>query len=508
MRCVAKVHRHCAGWVDCFTLLRKTMEKRGTMVEQSQTAADPKDSLVLKLDEPQVAQDEPWKDDALGRDQIARRLTNLIATQSSPFTISIHGNWGTGKTFLLKRWQAQLKHDGFKAIYFNAWEDDSSDDPLLAMLGQLAEHFSEEGIRGIAKQIFRTAIPLFRQNALGLLEKHTGFTLELEERYKEKDFFDAYLQQRSTRNELNSQLCELSAKVRENTGHPTIFIVDELDRCRPTFAIELLERVKHIFDVPDLVFIFGVNRDELCKSLQPVYGQIDADTYLRRFFDMEFNLPKPRNTEAFARYLMERYGLGEFFGALSRAAGDPVHSEDFRYLVDDFPTLWEYLDSSLRDIDYLVRSIAFVGKNMDLRRSIYPVLLGTLITLKLHEPVVYRRFVQGACRASEITDYLDKKVTARPLNREVTNLLDAIEVDLYSVESEGKFDSPTSAIGQLKMLSAREPLSNPEYLSERVQATGNADRLIRQIESHRWSHSGVTSYVTGLIDIHHDMARR
>ena len=253
------------------------------MVEQSQTAADPKDSLVLKLDEPQVAQDEPWKDDALGRDQIARRLTNLIATQSSPFTISIHGNWGTGKTFLLKRWQAQLKHDGFKAIYFNAWEDDSSDDPLLAMLGQLAEHFSEEGIRGIAKQIFRTAIPLFRQNALGLLEKHTGFTLELEERYKEKDFFDAYLQQRSTRNELNSQLCELSAKVRENTGHPTIFIVDELDRCRPTFAIELLERVKHIFDAPDLVFIFGVNRDELCKSLQSVYGQIDADTYLRRF---------------------------------------------------------------------------------------------------------------------------------------------------------------------------------------------------------------------------------
>ena len=49
---------------------------------------------------------------------------------------------------------------------------------------------------------------------------------------------------------------------------PLIFIIDELDRCRPTFAIELLERVKHIFDVPNMVFVLGINRDELCKSLR------------------------------------------------------------------------------------------------------------------------------------------------------------------------------------------------------------------------------------------------
>ena len=62
-----------------------------------------KETLLLKLDEPQVLKEQPWADDALGRDQLAQRLTNLIANQSSPFTISIHGNWGTGKTFLLKR---------------------------------------------------------------------------------------------------------------------------------------------------------------------------------------------------------------------------------------------------------------------------------------------------------------------------------------------------------------------------------------------------------------------
>ena len=82
-----------------------------------------------------------------------------------------------------------------------------------------------------------------------------------------------------------------------------VFIIDELDRCRPTFAIELLERVKHIFDVPNLVFAFGINRDELCSSLQSIYGNIDADVYLRRFFDMEFTLPQTQTQRSFARYL-------------------------------------------------------------------------------------------------------------------------------------------------------------------------------------------------------------
>ncbi len=74
----------------------------------------------------------------------------------------------------------------------------------------------------------------------------------------------------------------LASDVREETGHPLVFIIDELDRCQPTIAIALLERVKHICDVPDVVFVFGVNRLELTRSVQSVYGAIDAGTYLRR----------------------------------------------------------------------------------------------------------------------------------------------------------------------------------------------------------------------------------
>ena len=50
---------------------------------------------------------------------VKSQLTNLISSQRAPFAISIHGNWGTGKTFLLKRWQVELENQKFKAIYFN-----------------------------------------------------------------------------------------------------------------------------------------------------------------------------------------------------------------------------------------------------------------------------------------------------------------------------------------------------------------------------------------------------
>ena len=77
----------------------------------------------------------------------------------------------------------------------------------------------------------------------------------------------------------------------EETKQPLVFIIDELDRCRPTFSIELLERVKHIFDIPGIVFVFGINRDELCHSIKSVYGEIESGIYLRRFFDVSLSLP-------------------------------------------------------------------------------------------------------------------------------------------------------------------------------------------------------------------------
>ena len=116
------------------------------MAEETTPPVDPRDLLRLKLLEAEVSTDDPWGDDKLGREEIARRLTNIVSGQTSPFVISLHGAWGTGKTFMLKRWRQKLHNQGFRAIYLNAWEDDFCDDPLLAIVGQLFENLKDEPV--------------------------------------------------------------------------------------------------------------------------------------------------------------------------------------------------------------------------------------------------------------------------------------------------------------------------------------------------------------------------
>ena len=277
-------------------------------------ALDAQRSIALKLSEPAVDSDSPWSDDLLARQDIATRLTNLIATQKPPLAISLHGQWGTGKTFMLRRWQKDLENQAFKAIYFNAWEDDFCDDPLLAILGQMSETFKEGKLKTLTQQVIRTATALFKKNALSILENKTGITFEIEQ--EDRNLLEEYVYQRATKDELKNNLTNIAEEVFKVTGHPMVFIIDELDRCRPTFAIELLERVKHIFEVPNLVFAFGINRDELCKALSSIYGNINTDVYLRRFFDFEFNLPG----SWFAGFCRALDGTGSISDKSSRAS--------------------------------------------------------------------------------------------------------------------------------------------------------------------------------------------
>lgn len=494
------------------------------MTQENVASENPRDALKLKPPEPEVSADSPWDDDALDRKQIAERLTNLIRTQSIPFVVSIDGYWGTGKTFMLKRWQKDLENQGFQAIYFNAWEDDFCDDPLLAIIGQLSEHFKKDGkFRAKARQIIKVAKPLFRPRSFGLnfspdgissVGVSAGF-----DQGNERSLIDEYLSQRATKDELKGNLSALSQSVVEATEHPLIFIIDELDRCRPTFAVELLERVKHIFDVPNLVFVFGINRTELCNALQSIYGEIDAVVYLRRFFDMEFILPEA-DAESFCNHLFEKFGLDEFFLSF-RPERSNSHDSDFRYLSDYMVELWARLGLSLRDIDYCVRLVALLGKNLGQSSYMHPALLGLLIPLKFANPDLYRDFVQGKCTGSTVMDYIDEIVPRMDSSNESyssTNLdtaLYAVEASLYA--SDKRFDNSSHgryrALVQLKNL-IENPNSTPtDWLAKgikgedatRKQSVLDMDGYFRQ---QFWSLDDPIGEVARLIDFHQSVLRR
>ena len=484
------------------------------MTEATETSPHARESLKLKLPEADVSSEQPWADDVLERKELAARLTNLIRSQSAPFTISIDGNWGTGKTFLLKRWQKDLEHENFKAIYFNAWEDDFCNDPLLAILGQLADYFNDSTLDSVAKRVIEIAIPLLQKNLLGVVNKTTGLTLELPDT-TEKTLVDEYIEQRATKDELKRHLSTLSNAVIDATDRPLVFIIDELDRCRPTFAIELLERVKHIFDIPNMVFIFGINRDQLCVSLDSEYGHIDADTYLRRFFDIEFTLPEV-DAEVYCKHVMDKFGLNGYFASLSSEANSNIPLEEYGALYNSFPLIWGHLGLSLRDIDYCVGSIALVTTNLEQRHYMFPLVLGVLIPLKLLNPNLYRRFIQHKCLASEVIDYLDNLLSSQRIDDFEPTRVDYIEAYLYFAESANSFralETPT-VMSQLSLLAEGSDLTAPEHLSKRLR---NADPsriqsilgIIQREENRLWDYStDILGYCAKLIDLHQSLVRR
>ena len=426
------------------------------MVRQPNGPLDTQKTVSLKLSEPVVDSNNPWIDDLLGRQAIARRLTNLFATQEPPLSISLHGQWGTGKTFMLKRWQKDLEGQDFKAIYFNAWEDDFCDDPLLAILGQLLEYFKEDKLKNVADRVIEIATPLLRKNALGVLSKTTGLVLDFEQaQSSERDFLEEYLDQRATKDELKNHLAKLSEAILDESKRPLVFIIDELDRCRPTFAIELLERVKHIFDVPNLVFVFGVNRDELGKSLSSVYGDINTDVYLRRFFDFEFNLSEV-DSQNFAQHLVDKFRLGEAFQGLSDAARNQGHMADYDNYKAIIPKLWSALNLSLRDIDYGIRLLALLARNVPLGTFTHPFLLAVLIAMKFKKPDFYRLLVTGDFETSEIMDYIEEECRRELVDNELSRYLDRSEGFLYCADNNNhtnQVEVGEAALTELKRVS-------------------------------------------------------
>lgn len=426
---------------------------------------------LLKVLEPEINSAEPWSDDELHREATAERLTEVVSEQEAPFVISLDGRWGTGKTFLLKRWRQDLENQGWQSLYYNAWKDDFTDDPLLAIIGQLSEHFDDGTFQAIIHGVANAALAI-------LTKELTGTAIKLDD-LKAETWLSHYQAQQREKNRVREELGRLAAKVREETGQPLVFIIDELDRCRPTFAIELLERVKHIFDVPNIVFVFGINRGELVKSLESVYGKIDAGTYLRRFFDLDFSLTEA-DAVSFCEYLVNRYGLNKHWywrGEFEDRIGIDLE------VASVLPILLGNMGLSLRDMDHCVRLVSLAIISNKTRATVDPGLLAALVAVKLCNPELYHRFTEKIDRGADVINYINDRIRKNQNPRisyrlHDNNELDRIEVAIYCA------DDHRPVLEQILGMIEDVAPDRPEFLSlEHQRLTSQDAERLREIVS-------------------------
>jgi len=271
--------------------------------------------MKLKHSEFEIPEKEPYKNDLLNRGEFGENLTKIVSQITSPLTITVNGSWGTGKTVFLKMWNQSLKDAGYSTIYFSAWEDDYCDDALLALMGQIWGSIKEGAWKEVGKTFKEIAKPLLKnvsgQFLTSVTRIATAGTVELDaETLKShpERMLDEYVAATSNLKSIKDRLSEFSEKCRQETGKPLVIIIDELDRCRPLFAIELLEKIKHFFELPGVIFVLGIDREQLGHSIRSVYGEIDVDGYLRRFIDLEFFL-KMSDREPFFKSIFEKYGF-------------------------------------------------------------------------------------------------------------------------------------------------------------------------------------------------------
>lgn len=258
----------------------------------------------------------PFGNCKLDRKKYAPALTNMLETFPDGFVMAIDNEWGTGKTTFVKMWQASIKKD-YQTIYFNAWENDFDNDVLAALMGELGT-LKSSGTKTIFKEVVKKGAILTKNILPVLIEAITnkyigeGVVNKVATELA-KSSGDIMIEQVTEYTNKKKGLIEFRdslATYIEATkgGKPVVFIIDELDRCRPDYAVEVLEKVKHFFSVKGIVFVLSINKNELKNAIHGVYNSpnINADDYLRRFIDIEYSIPEP-DKELFCNYLYSYY---------------------------------------------------------------------------------------------------------------------------------------------------------------------------------------------------------
>ena len=307
--------------------------------------------------------DEIWKGDRLERRGDAEWLATFLRNRSAELTrlrearsyvLNLDAQWGAGKTFFLTRLKQQLESAGHLAVYVNAWRDDFADDPLVAVMAaidQTVEAHREltpdvkakwEAVRKKTGQIAWIAGQGLLKRLLGLAitqgsveaaeavlsavgDAAQGYEAQAEEVAKAvaeeasegvsralagraEEEVSSFREQQASIQAFRDNLAEFVAAVERLQGKkaPFFVLVDELDRCRPPYAIAMLERIKHLFETPGVVFVVATDSQQLGHAIKAVYGSgFESARYLRRFFDQTYEFDEPR-LDAFVAYLMER----------------------------------------------------------------------------------------------------------------------------------------------------------------------------------------------------------
>ena len=373
--------------------------------------------IKVKPDDVRITPGKPFEGDHLDREAAVTTFANHVKSVEGPCVFGVDADWGYGKSTFLRMLNQYLKDEGIAVVSFNAWEADYFADPLTAMSVELSQQLrtikgdSDESIEGkIADfkkhtgEVLKTRTPAILAAAIAdipILGKPVGETIRAFAEHFANEQIEAYEKAKSAVADFKRTLGEVARSIFSPSG-PEILVVtiDELDRCRPTYAVELLEVAKHLFNVEHVVLVLAVNRKELAHSINALYGdRFDAQGYLHRFIDVDFKLPDPDRSH--------------FIDKAIQAVGFDLHPilAEIRETSNESNTLRQFLRIFLSDSAFSLRTALQCIHNLSL---VYATLSGNRVALvtttsilmivKSLDRNLYYGFIDGSKSDAEVCE--------------------------------------------------------------------------------------------------------
>ena len=235
-------------------------------------------------------------------------LGKMLLNQNENIMISLDGTWGSGKTFFIKQFEYLVKKiDKFLdnkifvetnkeifrkikknnlIVYYNAWQNDDHESPLETKMYSILNEFPNQKKQLISFEEYKKIIKGFIQDIIKVASLETIDMKHFDEMKSYEDITASII----TAEEKKDSFNELVNKILTDNQR-LILIVDELDRCKPTFAVKMLETLKHFYSNDKITTIVVTNNIELSHTIKKFYGyEFDGYGYLNKFYDAVISL--------------------------------------------------------------------------------------------------------------------------------------------------------------------------------------------------------------------------
>ncbi len=341
---------------------------------------------LIRIGTKPLSDTEVWEDDASHiLNKKAEFYTNALLSTKECYVLNLNGAWGTGKTFFVERWAKDLQKKEFPVVIYNAWQNDCDNDPLVSLAAQIIDSLQDistelrdsflsaagEMVYSFGKTFLKGIIEKQVESLIGKKVAHnvghitidaiTSFFKNSVDRLGSA-YVETALRKKEFLGKFKKSLKNITEEFSQKEKQLFIF-VDELDRCKPLFSIELLERIKHLFDVTNIKFIIASDNEQLCASIKSVYGEkFDAEKYLRRFFDITFKLPPVKLDEYISQSEQINIIRKNLNGKNRHGITIAQSNEDL--LLNFLPNLLYFFDLSLRDVNQIICRAFFIAENI------------------------------------------------------------------------------------------------------------------------------------------------